>query len=130
VSNFLAQTEALMKGRDESDARAELAAAGVSGAAAGELVPHKLVPGNRPTNSILVKRLDPFTLGALLAMYEHKVFVQGVIWGVNSFDQYGVELGKTLADRIAPELKQGAAVQGHDPSTRTLIETYKTWRDE
>ena len=130
VTNFLAQTEALMKGRDESDARAELAAAGVSGTSAAELVPHKLVPGNRPTNSILLKRLDAFTLGALLAMYEHKVFVQGVIWGVNSFDQFGVELGKTLADRIAPELKDGAASRGHDSSTAALIETYKKWRSE
>ena len=130
VANFLAQTEALMKGRDERDAGAELTAARASGAAASELLPHKLVPGNRPTNSILVKRLDAFTLGALLAMYEHKVFVQGVIWNVNSFDQYGVELGKTLADRIVPELKAGAKVPGHDASTTSLIETYKTWREE
>lgn len=130
VTNFLAQTEALMRGRDEAEARAELAASGLSGAAASELVAHKLVPGNRPTNSILMKRLDPFTLGALLAMYEHKVFVQGVIWGVNSFDQFGVELGKILADRIAPELKAGAAARGHDSSTASLIETYKEWREE
>jgi len=130
VSNFLAQTEALMKGRNESDARAELAAAGAPSTATGELVPHKLVPGNRPTNSILIKRLDAFTLGALLAMYEHKVFVQGVIWGVNSFDQFGVELGKTLAERIAPELKPAVAPRGHDSSTAGLIETYKKWRDE
>ena len=128
VANFLAQTEALMKGRDEREARAELAAAGVSGAALEELVPHKIVPGNRPTNSILVRRLDAFTLGALLAMYEHKTFVQGVIWGVNSFDQFGVELGKTLAERIAPEIAGAPPVETHDPSTAGLIEAYKSWR--
>jgi glucose-6-phosphate isomerase len=128
AANYLAQTEALMKGRDGDEAKAELAAAGVSGAAQAALVPHKLVPGNRATNSILLQRLDAPTLGALLAMYEHKVFVQGVIWNVNSFDQFGVELGKTLADRIAPELKAGAKASGHDASTRGLIETYKEWR--
>lgn len=128
VANFLAQTEALMKGRDESEARAELAAAGVSGAALAELLPHKLVPGNRPTTSLLVKQLDAFTLGALLALYEHKVFVQGVIWNVNSFDQYGVELGKVLAERIAPELESAEPVRGHDSSTAGLIETYRQWR--
>jgi glucose-6-phosphate isomerase len=128
VANFLAQTEALMKGRDEREARAELAAAGVSGTAMDELVPHKLVPGNRPTNSILVKRMDAFTLGALLAMYEHKVFVQGVIWNINSFDQFGVELGKTLADRITPELASNVAPQDHDASTNALITAYRSWR--
>lgn len=128
VANFLAQAEALMKGRDEREARAELSAAGVSGAALEELLPHKLVPGNRPSTSILVKRLDAFTLGALLAMYEHKVFVEGVIWNVNSFDQFGVELGKHLADRIAPELKGTAPAQGHDPSTAGLIDVYRGWR--
>ena len=128
VANFLAQTEALMKGRDEAEARAELAAAGLSGTAAEELVRHKLVPGNRPTNSILMKRLDAFNLGALLAMYEHKVFVQGVIWNVNSFDQFGVELGKTLADRITPELKGERPAKDHDPSTQALIELYREWR--
>lgn len=128
VANFLAQTEALMKGRDEREARAEMATAGLSGAALEELVPHKIVPGNRPTNSILVKRLDAFTLGALLAMYEHKVFVQGVIWGVNSFDQFGVELGKTLADRIVPEINGAPPVEPHDASTAALIDAYKSWR--
>ena len=128
AANFLAQTEALMKGRDERDARAELSAAGVSGAALEELLPHKLVPGNRPTTSLVMKRLDALTLGALLAMYEHKAFVEGAIWNVNSFDQFGVELGKTLADRITPELKDGAAAGRHDASTSSLIEAYKGWR--
>ncbi len=127
VANFLAQTEALMKGRDESEARAELAASGITGAAAEALVPHKIVPGNRPTNSILLRRLDAHSLGALLALYEHKVFVQGVIWNVNSFDQFGVELGKTLAGRITPELKAGPAF-GHDSSTAGLIDAYRAWR--
>jgi glucose-6-phosphate isomerase len=126
VSNFLAQTEALMKGRDETDTRAELKT--VSGAALEDLIPHKLVPGNRPTNSIMVRRLDAASLVALLAMYEHKVFVQGVVWGINSFDQFGVELGKTLADRITPELKGERPPEDHDSSTTALIELYKEWR--
>ncbi len=128
IANFLAQTEALMKGRSAADARAELAAAAVSGTALEDLVPHKLVPGSRPTNSVLLKRVDAATLGALLAMYEHKVFVQGVIWSINSFDQFGVELGKTLADRIMPELKGERPAGDHDPSTTGLIDIYKDWR--
>ncbi len=128
IANFLAQTEALMKGRNEAEARAELAAAGVSGAAAETVIRHKLVPGNRPTTSILMKQLDAFSLGALLAMYEHKVFVQGVIWNVNSFDQFGVELGKTLADKITPELAGERPPKDHDSSTSKLIEAYREWR--
>ena len=128
VANFLAQTEALMKGRNEAEARAELTAAGLSGTAAEDLVRHKLMSGNRPTNSILIKRLDAFALGALLAMYEHKVFVQGVIWNVNSFDQFGVELGKTMADRITPELTGERPAKDHDPSTQGLIDLYREWR--
>jgi glucose-6-phosphate isomerase len=128
VANCLAQTEALMKGRDAEEAMVELAAAGISGAALTALLPHKLVPGNRPTNTILMKRLDATTLGTLLALYEHKVFVQGAIWNINSFDQFGVELGKTLAERIAPELKPDGRSSPHDSSTAALIEAYKAWR--
>ena len=118
LANFLAQTEALMKGRTAAEAAAEMEAAGM--AAEARLAPHRAVPGNRPTNSIVVRRFDPFTLGLLIALYEHKVFVQGVIWGINSFDQWGVELGKALAGAILPELS-GGVVGCHDSSTRGLI---------
>ena len=118
LANFLAQTEALMKGRTAAEASAETEAAGM--AAEARLAPHRAFPGNRPTNSILVRRFDPFTLGMLIALYEHKVFVQGVIWGINSFDQWGVELGKALAGAILQELSGGAA-GCHDSSTRGLI---------
>ncbi len=125
LSNFFAQTEALMAGKSEAQARAELQAQGVSGADLEALVPHKVFDGNRPTNSILVRRFDPHTLGMLIALYEHKIFVQGVIWKVNSFDQWGVELGKQLAKAILPELEDGGAVTGHDVSTNGLINAYK-----
>jgi glucose-6-phosphate isomerase len=128
VANCFAQTEALMKGRDADESMAELTAAGVTGVALAALLPHKLVPGNRPTNTILMKRLDAATLGSLLALYEHKVFVQGAIWNINSFDQFGVELGKTLAERIAPELKPDGKSSPHDSSTAGLIDAYKAWR--
>ncbi|MBI5752525.1 MAG: glucose-6-phosphate isomerase [Hydrogenophilales bacterium] len=128
LSNFFAQTEALMKGKTEAEVRAELEAAGITGRKQDQLAPHKVFPGNRPTNSILFKQLDPATLGALIALYEHKVFVQGVIWNINSFDQWGVELGKQLAQKIQPELKDGAQVQSHDSSTNGLINYYKSLR--
>ncbi len=112
MANFLAQTEALMRGSDHPD----------------DEPPYKRYPGNRPTNSILVRRLDARTLGALLAMYEHKVFVQGIIWGINSFDQWGVELGKILAKKIEPSLQDGAKIGDHDASTSGLIEQYRAWR--
>ncbi len=130
LSNFFAQTEALMRGRTEDEARRELAAAGLSGEALERLVPHKVFPGNRPTNSILYRQLTPRTLGSLIALYEHKIFVQGVIWGINSFDQWGVELGKQLASAILPELAgTGAGGAGaHDASTAGLIEHYKALR--
>ncbi|OFZ97709.1 MAG: glucose-6-phosphate isomerase [Betaproteobacteria bacterium RBG_19FT_COMBO_58_11] len=128
LSNFFAQTEALMKGKTEAEVRAELEAAGITGRKQDQLAPHKVFPGNRPTNSILFKQLDPATLGALIALYEHKVFVQGVIWNINSFDQWGVELGKQLAQTIQPELKDGAKVQSHDSSTNGLINYYKSLR--
>ena len=120
-------SEALMNGKTE--ARAELEQTGrLSAAAIERLLPHKVFPGNRPTNSILVPRLTPAALGQLLALYEHKVFVQGVLWGVNSFDQWGVELGKQLAKKILPELSGDAAVTSHDASTNGLINRSKRWR--
>jgi glucose-6-phosphate isomerase len=120
LANMLAQTEALMVGKTETEARAELEKSGASPAKIAALVPHKVFPGNRPSTTILFDRLDPRTLGTLLAIYEHRIFVQGVIWGVNSFDQWGVELGKQLADRILPELRDGATGT-HDASTAALI---------
>jgi len=128
LSNFFAQTEALMKGKTEAEVRAELEAAGLSGRKLEQLLPHKVFPGNRPTNSLLFKKLDPATLGALIVLYEHKVFVQGVIWDINSFDQWGVELGKQLAQKIQPELQGDAPVGSHDCSTNGLINYYKAQR--
>ncbi|MBW7850541.1 MAG: glucose-6-phosphate isomerase [Rhodospirillales bacterium] len=128
LSNFLAQTEALMKGKTADEVRAELAGQGLSGAALEAAVPHRTFPGNRPTNSILYRRLDPHTLGMLLALYEHKIFVQGVIWGINSFDQWGVELGKQLAKAILPELRAAAPASAHDASTNALIDLVRGWR--
>lgn len=125
IANFLAQTEALMLGRTIGEARAEMAAEGKSAAEIEALAPHKVFPGDRPTNSIIVDELTPEALGALIALYEHKIFCQGVIWGVNSFDQWGVELGKALARRILPEIaplgQSRTAATGHDGSTNALI---------
>jgi len=128
LSNFFAQTEALMMGKTEAQVRAELVKEGKSGEALESLVPHKVFQGNRPTNSILFKKLTPRTLGSLIAMYEHKIFTQGVIWNVNSFDQWGVELGKQLAKAILPELSGGEHVTSHDSSTNGLINYYKANR--
>ncbi len=125
LSNFFAQTEALMTGKSEAQVRKELEAQGLSGAELEAIVPHKVFDGNRPTNSILVRRFDPQTLGMLIALYEHKIFVQGVIWGINSFDQWGVELGKQLAKAILPELEDAGVVTSHDASTNGLINAYK-----
>ncbi len=126
LANFLAQTEALMRGKNEPEVRAELAADGMTPADVDRLAPHKVFPGGRPTNSILMERLTPQTLGALLALYEHKIFCQGVIWGVNSFDQWGVELGKALATSILPEIAGAGegrpAATAHDSSTNGLID--------
>jgi glucose-6-phosphate isomerase len=126
LANLLAQTEALMVGKTEAEARAELTRAGLDEARMAALLPHKVFPGNRPSTTILFDRLDPRTLGSLLALYEHRIFVQGVIWGVNSFDQWGVELGKQLAARILPELSSGAPIGEHDASTRALIERVRS----
>lgn len=126
LANFFAQTEALMNGKTEAEVKAELK--GKSDAEIAALLPYKVFTGNRPTNSFLFKQLTPRTLGSLIAMYEHKIFVQGVIWNVFSFDQWGVELGKQLAQRILPELKGSEAVHSHDSSTNGLINTYKKFR--
>ncbi|XP_051835678.1 glucose-6-phosphate isomerase [Antechinus flavipes] len=125
LANFLAQTEALMKGKTAEEAKKELEAAGKSGDALKKLLPHKVFEGNRPTNSIVFTKLTPFILGALIAMYEHKIFVQGVIWDVNSYDQWGVELGKQLAKKIEPELDSDKPVTSHDASTNGLINFIK-----
>ncbi|GMV42604.1 MAG: glucose-6-phosphate isomerase 2 [Myxococcales bacterium] len=130
LSHFLAQTEALMRGKTEEEVRAELAASGLGGAALDALVPHKVFPGNRPTTSILFRTLDPRTLGMLVALYEHRIFVQGAVWGVNPYDQWGVELGKQLAGRILPELADDAPAAAHDSSTSGLIGAIRTLRAE
>jgi len=121
LANCLAQTEALMRGKTEAEARAELEAAGLRGEALERLLPHKVFPGNRPTTTILFRKLDPRTLGRLIALYEHKIFVQGVIWGINSFDQWGVELGKQLAQKILAEIRSGRPAGTHDASTNGLL---------
>jgi len=121
LANFIAQTEALMRGKTQTEVRAELAAQGLAGEALENLVPHKVFGGNRPTNAIVFEQLTPATLGALIALYEHKVFVQGVLWDVNSFDQWGVELGKQLAQRILDEVESARVEAGHDGSTAALI---------
>lgn len=120
IANCIAQSKALMVGKTAEEVRAELVAAGMSGAALEALVPHRVFPGNRPSSTIVLPALTPRTLGALIALYEHKVFVQGVVWGINSFDQWGVELGKRLASRIGAELAGGPPCGG-DASTRGLI---------
>jgi glucose-6-phosphate isomerase len=120
LANCLAQGEALMRGKTAAEARAELEAAGEDAATVERLVPHKVFPGNRPSTTLLVDRLTPERLGALIALYEHRIFVQGVVWGVNSFDQWGVELGKQLAGTILQELEGGASVP-HDASTAALV---------
>ena len=128
LSNFFAQTEALMNGKTHEVVVEELIKAGKSPEEIEELAPFKVFKGNRPTNSILFKLLTPRTLGNLVAMYEHKIFVQGIIWNVFSFDQWGVELGKQLANQILPELAGNEAVSSHDSSTNGLINAYKDWR--
>ncbi len=125
LSNFFAQTEALLKGRTADEVRAEMQGAGMPAAEIERLAPHRVFTGNRPTTSILVEELDPYHLGMLIALYEHKVYVQSVVWDINAFDQWGVELGKRLADRILPELAGGEAIASHDPSTNGLINYYK-----
>ncbi|AIZ79399.1 glucose-6-phosphate isomerase [Actinobacillus equuli] len=128
LSNFFAQTEALAFGKSKETVEAEFMAAGKNLADVAEIVPFKVFTGNKPTNSILVQKITPFTLGALIAMYEHKIFVQGVIFNIYSFDQWGVELGKQLANRILPELQNAEQITSHDSSTNGLINQFKAWR--
>jgi glucose-6-phosphate isomerase len=127
MSNFFAQTEALMNGKTEEEVKAELVKAGKSDEEIKKLSPFKVFQGNKPTNSILVKEITPFSLGMLIALYEHKIFVQGVIWNIFSFDQWGVELGKQLANKILPELENNAVITSHDSSTNNLINAYKNF---
>lgn len=125
LSNFFAQTEALMNGKTEEEARMELEKQGLSPDKIAALLPYKVFAGNKPTNSFLIKKITPFTLGELIALYEHKIFVQGVIWNIYSFDQWGVELGKQLANKILPELQTDSLVTNHDASTNGLINAWK-----
>lgn len=128
MSNFFAQTEALMNGKTKEVVETELEKAGLTKEEIAKLSPFKVFEGNKPTNSILVKQITPKTLGALIAMYEHKIFVQGVIWNIFSYDQWGVELGKQLANSILPELEHNEKIHAHDSSTNGLINQFKAWR--
>lgn len=128
LSNFFAQTEALMNGKTEEEVVAEIQLAGLSSEEVEKVRNYKVFEGNRPTNSFLLKKITPQTLGMLIAFYEHKIFVQGVIWNIYSFDQWGVELGKQLANKILPELVDESPVSSHDSSTNGLINRYKEWR--
>ena len=128
LANGLAQAEALMKGKNAEEVRAELVANGLEGKELEALLPHKVFPGNRPSNVLLFPKLTPEMLGQLVALYEHKIFVQGVVWNINSFDQWGVELGKQLAKAILPDLQDDAAISSHDSSTTELIKLIRTLR--
>ena len=128
LSNFFAQTEALMNGKTEEEVKTELQAAGLTDETIKFLLPFKVFEGNKPTNSFLIKEITPFTLGSMIALYEHKIFVQGVIWNIFSFDQWGVELGKQLANKILPELLDDTSIKSHDSSTNGLINKYKEIR--
>lgn len=128
LSNFFAQTEALMNGKTPEEAKEELDKSGMPADESQKLLPFKVFEGNRPTNSILVKKITPSMLGKLIALYEHKIFVQGIIWNIFSFDQWGVELGKQLANKILPELINDDEVSSHDSSTNGLINCYKSMR--
>lgn len=128
MSNVFAQTEAFMKGKTEEEAYADLKAEGRNEKAIKSLLPYKVFPGNRPTSTFLFDTLDPKTLGTIIALYEHKIFVQGIIWNINSFDQWGVELGKKMAKNILHELNDAAEITTHDSSTNALINYYKKRR--
>jgi glucose-6-phosphate isomerase len=125
LSNFFAQTEALMKGKTLEEAKMELIQAGKKTEDADRIAPYRVFEGNRPTNSFMYDKLTPRILGNLIAMYEHKIFVQGYIWNIFSFDQWGVELGKQLAGKILPELSEKSDSTNHDSSTNMLINNYK-----
>ena len=128
LSNYFAQTEALLNGKSEKTVKEELKTAGKSDAEIESLAPFKVFAGNKPTNSFLIEKITPHTLGFLIALYEQKIFTQGVIWNIYSFDQWGVELGKQLANQILPELNHNEPVTGHDSSTNGLINQYKQWK--
>jgi glucose-6-phosphate isomerase len=128
LSNFFAQTEALMNGKTKEEVEKELKAAGKSKEEIEKLLPYKVFKGNKPTNSIIFQKLTPYNLGCLIAMYEHKIFAQGVVWDIFSFDQWGVELGKQLAKKILPELDNNSKIDSHDSSTNGLINIYKKMR--
>ncbi|MEO5788572.1 MAG: glucose-6-phosphate isomerase [Gelidibacter sp.] len=128
VSNFFAQTEALMNGKNADQVAEELKKEKMDKVTMENLIPFKVFTGNKPTNSFLLKEITPFSLGALTALYEHKIFVQGVIWNIFSFDQWGVELGKQLAQKVQPQLDNQDKITSHDGSTNGLINAYKKWR--
>lgn len=128
IANYVAQTEALMNGKDKQQVSSELKDEGMDEEKMEKLIPFKLFAGNKPTNSILLKEITPFSLGSLIALYEHKIFVQGVIWNIYSFDQWGVELGKQLAKKVLPQLENDDNIETHDSSTNGLINKYKQWR--
>lgn len=128
VSNFFAQTEALMNGKDRQQVGDEMKEQVMDKSEMEKLIPFKLFEGNKPTNSFLLKEITPFTLGSLIALYEHKIFVQGVVWNIFSFDQFGVELGKQLAQKVLPQLENDTKIESHDGSTNGLINGYKKWR--
>jgi glucose-6-phosphate isomerase len=128
LANCLAQSEALMRGKTLDEVKTEMAAAGRSLRDIEAIAPHRVFPGNRPSNTLLYKRLDPATLGKLIALYEHKIFVEGVIWGINSFDQWGVELGKTLAMQLLPMVEGKAEPTDKDSSTAGLIAAIRSLR--
>jgi glucose-6-phosphate isomerase len=130
AANAFAQAEALMRGHSEADIRAEMKAHGASQVDIDAIAPHRVAVGERPSNTIIFNRLDPFSVGRLIALYEHKVAVQGCLWGIDSFDQWGVELGKQLASGILPELTPGSDKHGHDSSTTALIQRFLTLRGE
>jgi len=129
IGSGLSQAEALMRGKTVAEAFSELQQEGYSSTEAFQLAKHKVIPGNRPSNLLFLKKITPTTLGMLIAIYEHKTFVQGAIWGINSFDQWGVELGKTLLSTILAELKHNNAAHSHDASTLGLIQHYKKIRN-
>jgi glucose-6-phosphate isomerase len=130
AANAFAQAEALMRGKSEAEIRAEMAAKGASQADIDAIAPHRVAVGERPSNTVLFRQLDPFSVGRLIALYEHKVAVQGCLWGIDSFDQWGVELGKQLANGILPELTPGASRHQHDSSTTALIDRFLSLRGE
>ena len=128
LSNFFAQTEALMNGKTDEEAEKELEKQGLTAEQISKLLPFKVFAGNKPTNSFLLKKITPFSLGQLIALYEHKIFTQGIIWNIFSFDQWGVELGKQLANKILPELEKKEDISNHDSSTNGLVNAYKAWK--